>query len=131
MTQEDKELLLKDLCARLPHGVIVAIENYDGTHFYRKLISIKDSNRIDLTKVEIENSDVTQYLEWVKPYLRPMSSMTGEENYEFYSYYDMFNNNPVGLIDWLNAHRFDYRGLIEKELALEAPEGIYEKETEE
>ena len=55
-------------------------------------------------------------------YLRPMSSMTEEEKCEFNSYYNMFNNNPVGLIDWLNAHYFDYRRLIEKGLAIAVTE---------
>ena len=56
-----------------------------------------------------------------KPYLRPMSSMTEEEEKEYHDarsdYYD-----DLGTYDWLNAHHFDYRGLIEKGLALEAPE---------
>jgi len=75
----------------------------------------------------------------IKPYLRPMSSMTEEEKkeynsvvfkHEFYNgdeenilYYEDFDY----LMDWLNAHHFDYRGLIEKGLAIEAPEGMYGK----
>jgi hypothetical protein len=74
-----------------------------------------------------------------KPYLRPMSSMTEEEKKEFESFGWMVNefddNYPwvhIGQIenvllglDWLNKHHFDYRGLIERGLALEAPEGMY------
>lgn len=68
----------------------------------------------------------------MKPYLRPMSSMTEEEKEE------LRNSNMVIAIstsgdvgttvigfDWLNAHHFDYRGLIEMGLALESPEGMY------
>lgn len=90
----------------------------------------------------------------VKPYLRPMSSMTDEEkedlkkNYRFYfddcddgitngiyssqfnrTIYEMIDECDIsGIIDWLNAHHFDYRGLIEKGLALGALEGMYKTE---
>ena len=73
------------------------------------------------------------------PYLRPMSSMTEEERKEYnkfndfgsanlrrYEYEDFILYIPAfERIDWLNLHHFDYRGLIEKGLAIEAPEGMY------
>ena len=78
-----------------------------------------------------------------KPYLRPMSSMTKEE-YDSLAHLHLLGNNvhsyrmdsggfifegfksyTLGLLDWINANHFDYRGLIEKGLALEAPEGMY------
>lgn len=76
------------------------------------------------------------------PYLRPMSSMTEEEEDEYDSmfsnarriycnceYYDTVQEDDIpDFIDWLNAHHFDYRGLIEKGLALEAPVGMYKIE---
>ena len=68
------------------------------------------------------------YLSEVKPYLRPMSSMTEEEKAEYHSLCDSYYGiyfDTVDSIDWLNAHHFDYRGLIEKGLAIEAPEGMY------
>ena len=119
MTQEDKELLLKDLCARLPYHTIVSTGEGD----------------LELVKVDILNGLVyvfsESFLEFdafeIKPYLRPMSSMTEEERKE----YERFSNCSIGfapiLMDWLNAHHFDYSGLIEKGLALEAPEGMYEQ----
>jgi len=117
MTQEEKSLLLQDLCARLPYGVKVQPSSSTSPHKFvgydKSLVRIDTDQRF-----ELEN---------IKPYLRPMSSMTEEEKCKFNSYYNMFNNNPVGLIDWLNAHHFDYRGLIEKGLALEAPEGMYKE----
>ena len=78
----------------------------------------------------------------VRPYLRPMSSMIKEERMEYnkfndfgsanlrrYEYEDFILYIPAfERIDWLNAHHFDYRGLIEKGLALEAPEGMYKTE---
>ena len=63
----------------------------------------------------------------VKPYLRPMSSMTEEEKGEYQAFFNYDGvEYPEEYIDWLNAHHFDYRGLIEKGLALKASEGMYE-----
>ena len=113
MKQEEKQLLLKDLCARLPYHVMVE---------YR-------CANIDLTKhsrsVKIENC---------KPYLRPMSSMTEEEIFEFMWISDSVLRIgerkstcilSLEQIDWLNGHHFDYRNLIEKGLALEALKNMY------
>ena len=133
MTQEDKELLLRDLCARLPYGVFVEIEDEPKT------------------PVTFEWKHLNFLLNWgwiIKPYLRPMSSMTEAEKEEFHklkqfsvtvimpngvsriepTYIVDLEDDGDGLnhlYDWLNAHHFDYRGLIEKGLALEAPEGMY------
>lgn len=146
MTQEDKELLLKDLCARLPYGVIC-----DRLRRPVKLVSIKPKVDFCLEVDRMGGGITTGFkLDDVKPYLRPMSSMTEEEKkdfqlavypYEFAHTYrneliiytDPFSDcdhnfaNFVDIQDWLNAHHFDYRGLIEKGLALEAPEGMYEE----
>lgn len=120
MTQDDKELLLKDLCARLPYNVKIA-EMSGGT--------LTTSPRTDVIYV-IENGG--------KPYLRPISSMTEEEQNEYEglcldnlalptvkAYYNRYISTDYLHIDWLNAHHFDYRRLIEKGLALEAKEGMY------
>lgn len=121
MTQEDKELLLRDLCARLPYGVICTDNLHgDSRVFY-----------IDIEDEKVYYTDFDEYglIENCKPYLRPMSSMTEEELIE---YSKVSNKEDSGMwddLDWLNAHHFDYRGLIEKCLVLEAPEGMYnEKE---
>ena len=64
--------------------------------------------------------------EYIKPYLRPMSSMTKEELKEFQKLRDIIPLDWLPFAhDWLLAHHFDYRGLIEKGLALEAPKGMY------
>ena len=124
MTKKDKELLLKDLCARLPYGVKICI--YDFTdEVYDEIITIKNFSWIV----------VTFTLGAIKPYLRPMSSMTEEEKELMKGSVICFNElegnstlfDEIGL-DWLNAHHFDYRGLIEKGLAIEAPEGMYKTE---
>jgi len=126
MTQEDKELLLRDLTARLSYGV-KGIITYDKSNTIFTVEGI-DNNVLHLSDAE------DCYVEDFKPYLRPMSSMTEEE------YKDLCNSctwlwfkNDLRTVthgdykcyDWLNAHHFDYRGLIEKGLALEAPEGMY------
>ena len=121
MTQEDKELLLKDLCARLPYGVKYDIVLDDGEYGSGGVLYDDLKNGY----LDIEDLHI------VRPYLRPMSSMTEQENH---TYWCMNANPGTGvdyivfapeLIDWLNAHHFDYRGLIEKGLAIEAPDGMY------
>lgn len=152
MTQEEKQLLIIDLCARLPYKV--------KCHF--KYGSAED----DITLSCIDNNvarfeygwygsfHVSIDADYIKPYLRPMSSMTDEELGELLdgenSDFDgkselvkramlawangdnllsnaLFSMQYAKTIDWLNAHHFDYRGLIERGLALEAPEGMYDK----
>ena len=133
MTQEDKELLLKDLCARLPYGVmcdaypwqqdkprllVECVPEYCGEEIVLKGLA----GRHSFSEAKI------------KPYLRPMSSMTEEEAKEF----DVISDNLLvngtsteiwnTVIDWLNEHYFDHRNLIEKGLALEAPDGMYKTE---
>jgi len=133
MTQEEKELLLKDLCARLPYGVMMKGVNEDFE------LSTKTSPK-RLSYV-LNSTDF-------KPYLRPMSSMSDEEYAVIYdmcwpkdlefketcgSYwrdfktkkdipYFMYNSNQI---DYLTSHHFDYRGLISKGIALAAPEEMY------
>ena len=136
MTQEDKELLLKYLCAVLPYGVIVRHADYlvdsDGNHtgqFWYKRGYLYDICRMDdmtTTIIESEGSDEEGYehvcdLERSLPYLRPMSSMTEEEENEYYNIEFGFNIHS-DRVDWLNAHHFDYRGLIEKGLAIAVTE---------
>lgn len=126
MTQEDKELLLKDLCARLPYGVKVL--HKEETITIRAYIS-------DLV---IDEVGISHTVEDCKPYLFPLLSMT-EEQYKYISYnfgrdgldyikYGTcdFHSSTINiediyeLVDWLNKNHFDYRGLIEKGLAIDA-----------
>lgn len=123
MNEQDKKLLLVDLCARLPYGVIV-----QGNEKY---ISEIDSIEKKYGIIYLINVDKSLLIEQIKPYLRPMSSMTEEElnELEDISCLTLYPNGtqiPNGKdYDWLNAHHFDYRGLIPMGLALEAPEGMY------
>jgi len=125
MSQEDKELLLKDLSARLSYHVKCKIWLKDGTT-EEGLLDLKH-NYADV----LLNAFYYNNIKDIKPYLRPMSSMTEEELKEFSVLgvgIHLFKGPLIpsyDTLDWLNAHHFDYRGLIEKGLALEAPEGMY------
>lgn len=143
MTQEEKDLLMKELCTRLPYGVIVhgVFLNYN-----------KEVDRIQYEECDRKlEFEYFSRFETLKPYLRPMSSMTKEERdelrkmtiirpdytfgmslfreeYTDNGYVDNWSCCSFEIIDWLNAHHFDYRGLIEKGLAIEAPEDMYKKD---
>ena len=114
MTQEDKELLLKDLCARLPYGVIVQYDDYFDKDYPRK------PKILTFTFLEACSKEMDKWNP--KPYLRPMSSMTEEEAQDMPLSEALHSSCYVGVIDWLNEHHFDYRGLIEKGLAIEVTE---------
>lgn len=124
MTQEEKQLLLKDLCARLPYGIETSLT--DGTSGMITSISIVPHGIFVTVYFDRDNvEDVS--LENIKPYLRPMSSMTEEEMQEYVIVWDSRKPYmPTEAMDWLNAHHFDYRGLIPMGLAIEAPEKMYE-----
>ena len=117
MTQEEKkQLFLKDLCARLP---------------YYTMVLMGDGAIEPLVNVNVDTYICNGLKGLPKPYLRPMSSMTVEEKEELYQKTGFrIDDCILGLstFDWLNSHHFDYRGLIEKGLALEAPEGMYKIE---
>ena len=123
MTKEQKELVLKDLCARLSHGVHVEISwEYSKTDVYTSLEYYEFPNIDSLLNIFWDEKCIS-----IRPYLRPMSSMTVEEKFEYNGLdgYVFSDEDVIIKIDWLNAHYFDYRGLIKKGLALEAPEGMY------
>ena len=113
MTQEEKELLLKDLCCRLPYGVFVEYDYGDG---------VKRATKFHGNYLYLMMMGSLQWKDF-KPYLRPISSMTEEEKAELFQL--MGNGTDIQRVDFYNAHNFDYRGLIPMGLALEAPEGMY------
>ena len=120
MEKKDKELLLKDLCARLPYHVKCKIWLKDGT---------TEEGLLDLEHNYgnvLQDAFYYNKIKDIKPYLRPISSMTEEEKVECCDLQDKFllsSQYPVtcgyALFDWLDKNMFDYRGLIEKGLAIE------------
>lgn len=139
MTRDEKDLLLQDLCARLPYGVKFKwCDNFHTDDYY---------TFIGINEELIIGRDVNQngcLFFWgqdkIKPYLRPMSSMTEEEKFElkqehvkdqqlFAEVIVVLNNTemrgkviPHFAADWCDKNMFDYRGLIDKGLAIEVTE---------
>ncbi len=117
MTQEDKELLLKDLCTRLPYGVKIEFTWWvmdEGTYINATL-------EPDHIEQLLNNEDsITE----IKPYLFPLSSMTEEQKkeYQYITERWMYDSSYSisDSIDWLNKNHFDYRGLIPMGLAIDA-----------
>jgi hypothetical protein len=151
MNQEDKELLLQDLCTRLPYNLYIRVEEFNvpkNEAITEGFVGnyLKDNRCNDYDADDLLNELADDCIS-IKPYLRPMSSMTEEEIYEFqailgpsievgHGFVDILDSSIhafsflelQALFDWLNAHHFDYRGLIKKGLAIEAPEGMYNLE---
>lgn len=146
MKQEDKELLLKDLCARLPYGVKIALKNSEAYHhdniakigdttidklksFDGKYFRINHDNPLDWSWYVSEIS-----IEDIKPYLFPLSSMTEEQIEEAKTYFwkdvDYSKNLAdkgincfypcFNILEFYHKYHLDYRGLIEKGLAIDA-----------
>jgi hypothetical protein len=116
MKQEDKDLLLKDIFGRIPYGVkcsYLDIEFNNTT--YGNLESFEYDDDKDVIFV-IDGIGV--YSEHVKPYLFPLSSMTEEQKTEW-DYIDYYADHHEA-VDWLNKNHFDYRGLIDMGLAIDA-----------
>ena len=139
MTQEDKQLLLKDLCARLPYGVKVESVFINTDTKKHKSCGIEV---FDATCILMIRDGFGEF----KPYLFPLSSMTEEQLHELKEITDFkYNRNNLELVewtkthktiefwleevpqykvvevfDWLNKNHFDYRCLIERGLAIDA-----------
>ena len=128
MTDEEKQLLLKDLCARLPYGVICKTEKGNGhlCSINQTFFGIEYGVNISSLKRDYFD-DINTDEQVVKPYLHSMSSMTEEEKELIKGSVICFNElegnstlfDEDGL-DWLNAHHFDYHGLISMGLAIDA-----------
>ena len=145
MTQEDKQLLLKDLSARLPYGV-KCIVTKSRTEEGQKG-DVGKIGWVSLEGVDCIGDREPFFSEFgnFKPYLIPLSSMTEEQkkyitdrwgiNNEFdfeinpdWGEYFVELGDIVDFIDWLNKNHFDYRGLIERGLAIEAPKDMYKNQ---
>lgn len=123
MTQEERQLLIKDLAGRLPYNVVVGCTEDDEPDTFFKCILSGEMLQTIIYKTEYFN---------YTPFLRPMSSMTNEEKEEYDDLLmsvddgcentDYMPHSCMEYVDWLNEHHFDYRGLIEKGLAIEVTE---------
>lgn len=136
MKPEDKELLLKDLCARLPYDVIVSVKDINNFQFDGVLRVIGKNwcrlNILDpIKKAKVKNQTIPLNHIYIKPHLRPMSSMTEEERKEYHKLCNIdeeygVGGNPVIIaihdtpesLDYLNSIHVDYRMLIPRDLAL-------------
>ena len=117
MTQEEKDLLLQDLCSRLPYGVKCNVG--EETPYTLCRIEIDDKNGHLFDFIEKKNGlDMQVYLSEVKPYLFPMSSMTDEQKTEW-AYIDYYADHHEA-VNWCNKNHLDYRGLIPLGLAIDA-----------
>ena len=139
MTQEDKSLLLKDLCGRLPYGVKV---NVKGVVYDNRICNLIDIHHGLNTYITVPDG-MQYHIESINPYLFPLSSMTEEQKkeiskrYKLHTYYGLcieITNHSEGYwdddnscnlqdylwsIDWFNKNHFDYRNLIDKNLAID------------
>lgn len=145
MEKELKQLLFKDLSARVPYGVMCwynCITAYDNMVIAKANVVGKLNGIVPLSNGHIGfmvgNIDKVHALEGdIKPYLKPMYSMTEEEREEYHSLcYEeereeleygewvtrVYFHDTIASIDWLNAHHFDYRGLIKNRLAIAVTE---------
>ena len=121
MIQEHKELLLKDLCARLPYNVICQVEFKENGKYNSKVMLLSG---IFTDEAYFTTKGGSIYSNEYKPYLFPMSSMTDYQKSDYQFITERWMNDPShsisDSIDWLNKNHFDYRSLIEKGLAIDA-----------
>ena len=121
MTQEDKSLLLKDLCARLPYGIKFLRESWNfETDQELSVIEVLE----DIDKDGYINNTKVYKVEDIKPYLFPLSSMTEEQSKVYHELINgMFGTSALinfeVLTDFFNANHLDYRGLIKNGLAID------------
>ena len=130
MTREDEELLLIDLCARLPYKGKISIPGLWTSK--EKVETLNEIFKGDDNLYRVNSSGML--IRYIKPYLFPLSSMTKEQKEELKYLCDWENDRWRGLvviqegefcmnneiIDWLNKNHFDYNRLIEKGLAIDA-----------
>ena len=144
MTQEEKNLLLKDLCARLPYGVKAYIKKWSklDRKYYEGVYTVESVHpSLGDIYASTENSSVEVILGYadyvIKPYLFPLENMTEEqrryindrwgvnEKFDFeidpnWGRFFVELGDAVGFINWCYKNHFDYRGLIPMDLAKDA-----------
>ena len=121
MEQTSKEILMKDLCARLPYNVICQVEFKENGKYNSKVMLLSG---IFTDEAYFTTKGGSIYSNEYKPYLFPLSSMTDEQKQEYQHITErwMYDSSYSisDSIDWLNANHFDYRNLIQMNLAIDA-----------
>ena len=129
---EKKDLLIREICCKLQYGLMLQTsDENDVTNDCRLVEVFNDGSTCNISMFNGETNCVSG-LNGIKPYLRPMRTMTEEELKEYKvlsSKFGMteFHKASAALDNWLDRKMFDHRGLIPKGLALEAKEGMYIK----
>ena len=129
MIQEDKELLVKDICARLPYGIKASYyDTEEECETWDEIVRVTLDGYVGIGQYSLP-------IERIKPYLFPLSSMTKKQkteclkgtSLEISKYDEIYGYSEytdlecyLKVIDWLNSHHFDFRGLIENGLAIDA-----------
>jgi len=142
MEKNKENILFADLVARLPYGVKIEVEAWNEETESSEMVAIPiySVNTDRYFYACTDSEEIQIHIDEVQPYLRKMSSMTEEEKVEYdklcyncqeqdsvdYNITQLDRTQLIYVIDWLNAHHFDHRGLIEIGLALEAPEDMYQ-----
>lgn len=124
---DDRDLLFTDICARLKYNVKV---RYKCFHVHS--VQGLTSNGLIVLRDETDKL-ITTDIKNIKPYLLPMSSMTEEQKKEYCSlvWFDGLSSGwdrddavvlseVEMLIDFYHKNHLDWRGLIEKGLAIDA-----------
>lgn len=131
MDKDKKKLLITDLCARLPYAVKINCNGEIGPYTRP---SMECTVMYEIAKVDeeydcwvVNGYDISQ----VKPYLRTLDDLTDEEKRQYELLTKHYAPNPYPVMEWLNEHHVDYRGLIPKGLALKAKEDMYNTEKKE
>ena len=125
MTQEYKELLIKDLCARLPYNVICQVEFEENGKYNSKVMLLSG---IFTDEAYFTTKGGSIYSNEYKPYLFPLSSMTEEEKEEYcqlqqrviYNSKGVINEDVTKYINWCYKKHLDINNLIPMELAIDA-----------
>jgi hypothetical protein len=144
MTQEEKDLLFKDLCGRQTYNVKCQVFDDANPYTLSGVLHNKPYSQLYFEELDWKEFDGFVGIEYCKPYLFPMSSMTEEQKeeiskrYNYHNYFGLYieitnhsegywdNDNSCNLQDylwledWYNKNHFDYRGLIDMGLALDA-----------
>ena len=123
MTQENQELLLKDLCGRTQHGVKCQVYDFSIPYTLSGIIPSRPYQELYFEELDYKECNGFVDIKHCKPYLFPLSSMTEEQRDEFdrlYTYDALIVEPQWELIDFCDKHHLDYRGLIPMGLAEDA-----------